>query len=204
MAKKKYKAILSDLGNVLVNFDHRIAVRKILSRTAKNEEDIYQLFFDSGLTKLYEEGKIASSDFFHRVKDSLGLDIDSVNFFSIWDDIFFETPLNIKMQDFLRRMKGRYKLAMISNINENHFEFLRKKMPVFGELDKLILSYEIGFRKPALEIYNAALKAVKARPENVFYIDDRADLIKAAARYGISGIAFDGEEAFEKIVKELE
>ena len=178
-------------------------MRKILGRTTKNEEDIYQLFFDSGLTKLYEEGKISSLDFFHRVKDFLGLKADGDDFFSIWDDIFFEAPLNIKMQDFLKGMKRRYRLAMISNINENHFEFLRKKMPVFGEFDKLILSYEIGFRKPAQEIYIAGLKALNARPEKVFYIDDRQDLIKAAAGYGIKGMAFNGEEAFEKIIEEL-
>ena len=203
MAKNKYDAIFCDLGNVLVNFDHRIAVKKILGRTAKNEEDIYQLFFDSGLTKLYEEGKISSLDFFRRVKDSLGLKADCDEFFSIWDDIFFEAPLNIKMQDFLKGMKGRYKLAMISNINENHFEFLRKKMPVFGEFDKLVLSYEVGFRKPAQEIYIAGLKALNARPEKVFYIDDRADLIEAASGLGIKGVTFNGEEAFEKIIKEL-
>ena len=203
MVENKYDAIFCDLGNVLVNFDHRIAVKKILSRTKKNEEDIYQLFFDSGLTKLYEEGKISSQDFFYRVKYSLGLDIDGDKFFSIWDDIFFETPLNLKIQDFLIGIKGRYKLAMISNINENHFEFLRKKMPVFAEFDKLVLSYEVGFRKPAVEIYNAALRAVDARPEKAFYIDDRADLIKAAAGYGIKGITFSGEEAFREITEEL-
>lgn len=203
MANNKYDAIFCDLGNVLVNFDHRIAVKKILDRTTKNEEDIYQLFFDSGLTKLYEEGKISSLDFFRRVKDSLGLNVDDDGFFSIWDDIFFETPLNLKMQDFLRSVKGRYKLAMISNINENHFEFLRKKMSVFGEFDKLVLSYEVGFRKPAQEIYIAGLKALNARPEKVFYIDDRADLVKAAAGYGIKGITFNDEGAFKKITEEL-
>jgi len=199
----KYDAIFCDLGNVLVNFDHRIAVKKILDRTGKNQEDIYQLFFDSGLTKLYEEGKVSSSDFFQKVKDSLGLGVGMEEFFAIWDDIFFETPLNLKIQNFLRGVKGKYKLAMISNINENHFGFLRKKMSIFEEFDKLILSYEVGFRKPAREIYNAALKALDTRPEKVFYIDDRADLIKAASGYGINGVTFDGEEAFEKITQEL-
>ena len=64
MANNGYDSILCDLGNVLINFDHRVAVKKILGLTPKKEEDIYQLFFDSGLTKLYEEGKITSLDFF--------------------------------------------------------------------------------------------------------------------------------------------
>ncbi|MCX5692550.1 MAG: HAD-IA family hydrolase [Candidatus Omnitrophica bacterium] len=203
MVKNKYDAIFCDLGNVLVNFDHRIAVKKILAFTPKKEEDIYQLFFDSGITKDYEEGKISSLDFFKRVKDSLKLDMDYGVFLPIWNDIFFETPLNKKIQDFLKKIKNRYKIAMISNINETHYGFLKEKMPIFREFDKLILSYEIGFRKPSPEIYDAALRAVGAKNSGAFYIDDRADLIEAASKLGIKGVAFNGEGAFKKIKSEL-
>ena len=203
MVKNKYDAIFCDLGNVLVNFDHRIAVKKILALTPKKEEDIYQLFFDSGITKDYEEGKITSLDFFKRVKESLGLKIDYGMFLPIWNDIFFETPLNMRFQSFLKSIKDRYKLVMISNINETHFRFLKEKMPIFQEFDKLILSYEVGFRKPSPEIYNAALMAVGAKNSDAFYIDDRLDLIEAASGLGIKGATFNGEESFKKIKSEL-
>ena len=203
MTKNKYEAIFCDLGNVLINFDHRIAVKKILTNTKKNEHDIYQLFFDSGLTKDYEEGKISSSYFFKKVRDSLNLDIGNEKLLPIWNDIFFETPLNKKIQAFLAEVKEKYKLVMISNINETHWGFLKNKIPVFSRFDKLILSYEVGFRKPAIEIYNAALESVKTAPSKVFYIDDRKDLIEAASKFGIKGMAFDGEEAFRKIRAEL-
>ena len=203
MIKNKYDVILCDLGNVLVNFDHRIAVKKILRFTSKNEHDIYQLFFDSGITKDYEEGKISSLDFFKRVKNSLELNMDPGALLPIWNNIFFETPLNKKMQELLRKIKSGCKIVLISNINETHWEFLKKKMPIFGEFDKLILSYEVGFRKPAPEIYNAALDAAGARNSTAFYIDDRADLIKAASSFGIKGIVFDGEKAFKKIEAEF-
>ena len=203
MTKNKYEAIFCDLGNVLINFDHRIAVKKILTNTKKNEHDIYQLFFDSGITKDYEEGKISSSDFFKKVRDSLNLDIGNEKLLPIWNDIFFETPLNKKIQAFLAEVKEKYKLVMISNINETHWEFLKNKIPIFSKFDKLILSYEVGFRKPAIEIYNAALESVKTAPSKAFYIDDRKDLIEAASKFGIKGMSFDGEEAFRKIKAEL-
>jgi FMN phosphatase YigB (HAD superfamily) len=203
MIKKKYDAIFCDLGNVLIDFDHKLAVRKILSYTSKKENDIYQLFFDSGITKLYEEGEIDSGEFFQMVKDSLGLDIGPKVFFPIWNDIFFETGLNKNIHNLLKKLKGKYKLIMMSNINKSHFEFLKTKMQVFKVFDKLILSYEVGFRKPAFEIYKAGLKAVGSECPRVFYIDDRKDLIEAAMKFGIKGIVLDGEEAFEKIEKEL-
>jgi putative hydrolase of the HAD superfamily len=204
MTKNKYEAILCDLGNVLINFDHKIAVKKILHLTPENEHDIYQFFFDSSLTKDYEEGKISSIEFFKKVKSLLKLDMEYIEFLPIWNDIFFEKPLNKKIQSFLTAIKGKYKLVMISNINEAHYEFLKKKMPIFGEFDKLILSYEIGFRKPAKEIYDAALKSVNTAPSKAFYVDDRADLIEAASRFGIEGMMMDGERAFKRIAEEFE
>jgi glucose-1-phosphatase len=203
MAGDKYDLVLSDLGNVLINFDHRIAVKKILEYTPKKEADIYQLFFDSGITKDYEEGKISSSDFFKRVKDSLKLDMDYETFLPIWNNIFFETPLNKKMQELLKKIKSKCKIVMISNINETHYEFLKDRMPIFKEFDNLILSYEVGFRKPAPEIYYAALKSVGVKPAGVFYVDDRADLIEAGRNLGIKGIALTSEDAFQEIEKEL-
>lgn len=203
MKQNGYDAIICDLGNVLVNFDHRIAVKKILDRTPKREEDVYNLFFDSPLTELYEEGKITPEEFFYGVKEFLKLDMARDYFWSIWNGIFFEVPLNIKMHDFLRTKKSGHKLVLLSNINATHFEFLSKKMPIFNEFDRLVLSYEVGFRKPASEIYTKALESARAAPSRVLYIDDRADLIEAASGLGIKGIVFDGEPGFKKVVSEL-
>jgi len=204
MMKNGYDTILCDLGNVLVDFDHNIAVKKILKYTPKKEQDIYNLFFDSGLTSLYEEGKITPHEFFRKVKESLEMDIDHSTFLPIWNNIFFQTPLNIKMHDFLREVKNRYALIMVSNINKTHFEFLKKDIGIFKEFDRLILSYEVGFQKPAPQIYKAALDSVETAPQRAFYIDDRQDLVLAAEKQGIKGVVFDGEPAFETIVRLME
>ncbi len=204
MGQNKYDTIICDLGNVLIDFDHRIAVRKILECTPRKEEDVYNLFFDSPLTELYEEGKMSPDEFFRRVKEFLNLDMDHGSFLSIWNEIFFKTPKNIKMQDFLRRIKSGYKLVMVSNLNKTHFEFLKGQMNIFSEFDKLVLSYEVRYRKPHPEIYRLALESVKTSPPRAFYIDDRKDLVEAASKLGIKGIVFDGEASFERVVKELE
>ena len=203
MARNKFDTIISDLGNVLIDFDHRIAVKKILQHTSKKEEDIYDLFFDSPLTGLYEEGKIAPDEFFQRVKEFLELDTDRDSFFHIWNDIFFEMPENLKMQKLLLNVKKDHKLIMISNLNETHFEFLKPKMSIFGKFDKLILSYEAGLRKPAPGIYKMALDAAKTVPSRALYVDDRRDLIEAAEKLGIKGIVFDGNGSTGKVKSEL-
>ena len=204
MKPHRYNTVICDLGNVLIDFDHRIASRKILKHTRKDEDDIYNLFFDSGLTELYEEGRISQDEFFEKVRDELELGIDKDGFFSIWNDIFFETPLNINVQDFLKKIKPGYALIMVSNLNVTHFEFLRPRMEkIFKEFDKLVLSYEVGFRKPAPQIYKVALDFASTTPDKTYYIDDRQDLIESAGRLGIKGVVFDGEDALRKIEEDL-
>jgi len=203
MTQNKFDTIISDLGNVLINFDHRIAVKKVLQHTPKKEKDIYDLFFDSPLTGLYEEGKITPDEFFQRVKEFLELDTDRDSFFHIWNDIFFEMPENLKMQKLLLNVKKDHKLIMISNLNETHFEFLKPKMPIFKKFDKLILSYEVGLRKPAPGIYKMALDTAKTVPSRALYVDDRKDLIEAAEKLGIKGIVFDGDGSTERVKSEL-
>ena len=203
MKQNNYDTIICDLGNVLISFDHNIAVRKLLDYTPNIQKDIYNLFFDSTLTKLFEEGKIAPDKFFQDLKEMLHLDMDYNTFLPIWNDIFFETPLNIKMQKLLKSVKSVYRLVMLSNINKLHFEFLKKRMGIFREFDRLVLSYEEGCRKPAAEIYSIALQSAATTPPSVFYIDDRRDLVEAASSMGIKGIVFDGERSFEAIGKVL-
>ena len=64
-AKPAIKAIIFDLGNVLIGFDHQIAVKRILAHTPMSEGEIYNLFFDSTLTRVFEEGKISPLLFFN-------------------------------------------------------------------------------------------------------------------------------------------
>ena len=67
------KLILCDLGNVLVNFDHTIAVRRILKFTNLPFDKLYQLFFDSPIIKDFEEGRLTSPQFFKKISKKLQL-----------------------------------------------------------------------------------------------------------------------------------
>ena len=123
MKNNQYDTIICDFGKVLLHFDHRIAARRLVNYTTKSEEEIYNLFFDSPLTMAYETDELSSEGFLKGVKDALQLDIDKDTFFSIWNNIFFEVPVNLKMQGLIRDVKPFYKLVLLSNINKTHFEF---------------------------------------------------------------------------------
>lgn len=192
------EAIIFDLGNVLIDLDHKIAARRISMFSSKSAPEIYSLFFDSNLTELFEEGKISPLQFFLRVKEMLELKIEYAEFVPIWNEIFFVTRRNIYVYNLARRLKANYRLALLSNINILHFEYLKKKFPIFDVFHHIIASYEIGAVKPKPLIYQKALKILDVPGERVFYTDDRKELIESAEALGIKAAVFKDPKQLEK------
>ena len=188
--KSNIKAIIFDLGNVLIGFDHRIAVSKILRHTPKSTCEIYDLFFDSEWTREFEKGKIMPLEFFQKVKSSLSLSLGYEEFLPIWNEIFFAKP---ESEKFVGSLDSGLKLLMLSNVNKLHYQYLRGTFSSAFNLfepDKIIPSCETGFIKPAKEIYDLALLRSGVAREDVIYVDDRQDLVEAACSYGLKSIQF--------------
>jgi len=198
LMNNKIEAIIFDLGNVLIDFDHMLAAKKIIRFTAKSPQEIFNLFFDSGLTGLFEEGKISPQDFFSRVKEMLSLKMDYARFLPIWNEIFFFTERNCAVYNLAKTLKRRYKVALLSNINILHFDYLKKNFPVFDAFHNIITSFSLGLRKPHPLIYEKALDILKVTPQNTFYTDDRAELTTEACTLGIRGFVFRDMQQLKK------
>jgi len=191
------KLILCDLGNVLIRFDHRIAVKKILKHTPKTFDEVYSTFFDSPLTKRFEDGKVSSEVFFNELAAKLELkNLTFKEFIPLWNDIFFDNP---GIETLLGALKRRYHLHMISNINALHYAYLLETYPeIFKFFDKVYLSYEVGCSKPEREIYTRAVLECGYQFNETLYTDDRADLIEEADKIGIPSVLFKGVEDLKK------
>lgn len=200
MTSPPIKLILCDLGNVLLHFDHRIAVRRIQKFSNKHFDEIHQIFFDSPLTKDFEEGRISPLDFFHQLAKMLELkNIGFDEFAAIWNEIFFE---NEGMLEILKELKKRYRLHLVSNINELHYRYIQRTFPKHLDVfDKIYCSHEVGRRKPDRLMYCRAIEEAGAGPAEVLYTDDRADLIAEAKKLGMNTILFKNSEDFKKQLK---
>lgn len=184
------KVVLFDLGNVLVDFDHKRAAERISGFCKKSPLEIYSLFFDSQVTIAFEEGKLAPGEFYQRVKEMLDLKLSYSSFVPIWNDIFFLSAKNRSVYRLVNILRAGYKTAMLSNINSLHYEYLKKSFPVFGVFDKIFLSCELGLIKPNKKIYENVTAAMQVSPQEMFYTDDRLELVQSANSLGIKGFVF--------------
>ncbi len=192
------KAIIFDLGNVLIDFNHRIAVRRISKFTGNGGEEIYNLFFDSELTGLFEEGKISPQQFFQELKYKLNLKLNYEEFVPIWNEIFFFSERNLEVYNLARGLKKHYKIALLSNINVLHFEYVEKTFPILDAFHNIITSFKAQARKPKKEIYQETLEILNATPKDTFYTDDRKELIESAKELGIQAHVFTNPEQLKR------
>ena len=194
------KAVLFDLGKVLLHFDFAPAFRSLAKHGKVSPGEICQFFNESGLEVLYDGGKISSLAFYSQVKKGLKLSISFHEFRDIWNNIF--TPIG-PMVRLVAQLKGKKRLVLISNTNAMHFEYAKKRYAVLQKFDRHILSFKEKIRKPDHKIYKIASKACRARPEEIFYIDDRQDLTDAAKELGFHIHTFKKDhEVLMKTLKE--
>lgn len=192
--------VIFDLGRVLIDFDHRIAAGKLAALTRKSPEDIYNLFFDSKLIQKFEEGKIEPEAFYGKVRRILKIKLRYELFLPIWNEIFFISEHNRRVYELAKRLKPAYTVSLLSNVNVLHLAYIREKFPVFDAFHHVFASCEMGCMKPAPRIYSLVLKALGAKPGEVFYTDDRAELIDQARTMGIRAYPYTG---VEQLVKDL-
>lgn len=183
----------------MIDFDHRIAARRISSFTSKSEEEAFRLFFDSGLTGSFEEGRLSPVEFFRGVREALGADVDYTAFKDIWNGIFFVSDKNRAVIELCRRLRASLRLGLVTNINSLHFEQVKTMLPPLEEVfHAVVTSFECGVRKPHPSIYQQALKRLRLSADRVFYTDDRPELVAGARELGIRGTVFTGRSALEE------
>ncbi|MBM3250516.1 MAG: HAD family phosphatase [Candidatus Omnitrophica bacterium] len=202
MGSDRIKAVIFDLGNVLIDFDHIIAARRISRFCKKTPEEIYGLFFNSKLTTLFEQGRISPPDFYLKVKEMLRLDLSYEAFVPVWNEIFFLSPKNRLVYNLAVALRARYSLALLSNINILHFEYLKKFFPVFDIFGHVFASCEMGLIKPDARIYESILKELKVLPGEAFYVDDRQELVESAKTLGMRAFVFKDVEGLKKDLTE--
>jgi len=191
-----HRAILFDLGRVLVHFDFRVGYEALEKDCGIPAAEVPRRLAPTGLVERFETGQIEPRPFFEEFRRILELDLEYERFCEIWSSIFSHEILPQSMLEGLHR---RYRLVLLSNTNALHFGMIQKwHGPLLSHFDDLVLSYEVGALKPRSEIFDRAIDAARCGPEECFYTDDIAPYIEAAKAKGIDAVLFQSKQQLEE------
>jgi putative hydrolase of the HAD superfamily len=192
------KAIIFDLGRVLVNFDIRKGVFKFFNIDFPDNDDAaVQTFMHQPIFKQYCEGKFTPVEFYENLKTTFNLNVSFEEFKVHWCGIFY--PMT-GMHELLEKLSKNYRLGLLSDTDPLHWQFVNENYELVKFIPKPVLSFQAKMVKPAKEIFQLAAQSVDCRPENCIYIDDLPKNVAGAESIGMHGIKFVSPE---KLIEEL-
>jgi HAD superfamily hydrolase (TIGR01509 family) len=180
--------IIFDLGHVLVDFDFKKVIRNLQRYSPYSEKEIRYYFSHTPLWDRFERGQLTPAEFYQALQKDLKLKgLTFEQFEPLWNRIFWEKPDTVSI---LQRLRGRYRLAMLSNVNVMHWEHVRRHHAFMHWFDYPVASYAVGYRKPDLAIYRVTLDRAGVSPSRAVFIDDVLSHVHAARSLGIRSHQF--------------
>lgn len=200
-AGQDIRGVIFDFGNVIYRFDLRRCTAELSRLCGLDSEEIHRRVFDeSGLEWDYMAGNLDSGQFLEQVSRLLGHPFEEEAFARIFSDIF--TPIESTL-DLVRSLKPRYKLGLISDTSQWHFERAIQHCPVFPLFDSVQLSYLERRLKPDRGLFEHCLARLGLEPGECVFIDDRAPNTAGARAMGIHAIKYTGHEALLEGLRDL-
>jgi len=182
------KAILFDLGNVIVPFDFKRAYAKLGPLCSCPVTEITSKLRSTDLVRRFETGQLAAEPFVSELSALLGLKTTYSEFCDLWTSVFSEDTL--VPESLIAGLRGRHRMLVLSNTNPIHFSMLRAQYGLFRHFDDFVLSYEVGAMKPDAQIYQEAIQRAGCRPVECFFTDDIAINVEAARNNGMDAVQF--------------
>jgi len=202
MTDPRSKAVVFDLGKVLLHFDFGIAAKNLARHADATAEEILALINQTPHLHAYERGEVSSEAFYQNIGTLCGYHESFEVFSNDFADIFKEWDV---MVAFMRSLKSEQVPIMVfSNTNEIAVSFIRETFPFFSEFDHHCYSYEHGMMKPTSALYEKVEQILGRQGKDLFFIDDKAENVEAAIERGWSGqIHVHPEETISAVKKWL-
>ena len=185
---KKCKAIIFDLGAVILNINYQNTINEFTKLGVKNAATFYSKKVQTDLFNQIETGMISSNQFLKALQKKTN-NANIIQVEQAWNAMLLDLPEE-RLQ-LIKKLKDNHNIYLLSNTNAIHINAFKeqlgdKKWLAFCELfDKMYLSHELGLRKPDVKIFEYILKEQKLKVEEVFFIDDSPQHIIGAKKLGI-------------------
>jgi glucose-1-phosphatase len=194
------KAVIFDLGGVILRTEYQAPRQHLAERLGMEYEDIDMIVFGggpNGSAARASLGEITEEEHWRNVTKTLKLPASEYE--RVRDEFFAGDVIDLEIVDFLRSIKPKYKVGLISNAWSGLRDYIvREKFD--DAFDHMIISAEVRTVKPGAKIYQIALERLEVSPSEAVFVDDFYENIEACEKLGIKGIHFKNpEEALQQL-----
>jgi epoxide hydrolase-like predicted phosphatase len=181
------KAVIWDIGGVIARTEDRVPRDELANELGVTREYLNELFFSGTEGTRAQKGEITTGELIVFIRGQLGLAPDEHT--DIEERFFAGDQVDYELVDFIRSLKPKYKIGIISNA----WPGVENQLEIWGirdAFDVIIGSGDIGIMKPDSKIYQLALERLGVNPEESVFVDDFIENINGARGFGMNGVYF--------------
>ena len=186
------KAVIFDFGGVLVRTEDHAGRRKWEDRLGIEQGQLATAVFDSETSRLASIGKVAAeqvwSDFV------LGRALSDEEQRTFYQDFWAGDELDVRLVDYVRSLRPRYKTAILSNAWLDAREWFNESYGLGDAVDEIVVSAEEGVAKPDSRIYQIAADRLGVPLDEAVFVDDMLSNVEAARAAGMRGVHFQSTD----------
>lgn len=198
---KDFDVIIFDLGGVIIDIDYTATIQRFQSMGIANFDELFSQALQTDLFDRYETGQISSPHFLNLLKEKLGVTQSPNEIVFAWNAMI--KGFNLEKLNILEAIKETKTTALLSNINDLHEVFARRKLkevtdkPLEDFFNYTFLSHKIKARKPDVQTFIYVCKQMGVPVERVLFIDDSIQHVEGARKAGLNAILFPQNARFE-------
>jgi len=192
VAARKFRAVIFDIGRVLIRIDVGRSMKGLASGTSLSPQELWLAIEKDPRWKDWQEGRISARDWHLHVTQRFGGTATFERFTEAWNLVLDPEP--ILSNELFEKLSKNYRLGLLSNTDPIHVAYIEPRYDFFSYFPVRIYSCAIGAAKPNPMIYREALRTCRVRAEEAVYVDDIAAYVEAAQRLGMTGIQFQSSE----------
>jgi putative hydrolase of the HAD superfamily len=195
------KAICFDLDGVLFTEQSFRKFMKNLPKEVNDPDKVEGVLYKSPEMQKFKRGKMSEQEFWNFAKEELKITADIDEIRSVFQNCYC---MRQEVVDYIKKVRSAgYKTCVCSNNFPTRINALQEKLRFLDYFDTVILSYEVGFKKPAKEIFQALIDKSGFNSDEIVFADDNESRLIGAKELGINTFVYEDFDTFVKNLEEL-
>lgn len=182
------QAIIWDIGGVLERTEDFTPRRILAQRLGWELEPLMDLIFGSRDGYRVQLGQISYQQHLQNLQQALGQTEGELQI--TLREFFAGDRLDTHLVEEIRRLRASYTTAVLSNYSPILREKINHTWQISDAFDHLVISAEVGVKKPDPEIYRLVMEQTGCQFQEAVFIDDAPENIAAARALGIHTVHF--------------
>jgi glucose-1-phosphatase len=201
VAARKVRAVIFDIGRVLIRIDVAPAMKGMAEELSWSPEELWKAIEKDPRWNDWQEGRISARDWHLHIQRRFGGSATFEQFCDTWNLVLDPEPIHGK--DLFEKLSKKYRLGLLSNTDPIHVEYMERRYDFFSYFSARVYSCSVGASKPSPVMYQKALRACRTRAEQAVYVDDIEANVRAAQQLGMIGIRFLSAEQLRSDFRDL-